>query len=111
MISQPNNSQLIVADADSVTIANRHPWTRIREDQLDQLLRYCLISSMMGVNGIYHILFDHDPFSYCDRSRSRFIMLKYTVDEETGKIVVHKMDLSDDEARILIDNMHELIWS
>ena len=111
-MEKPEVMKVITEDAGGVTIATRHEWQKIREDKLNCLNTYAVVRSVISVNGIYQIMKDVDPVNYLNPEiRSAFILLKYTTDEETGKIVIMYVEIGAEEAKELITHADQFVWS
>lgn len=99
---------LISEDAEGITFITKHAWRRIRDDEIPSLSGFEIVSSVSASTGIYHIMINSNPLDHF--SEKRFILAKYVVDVETGKIMIFMTDLSNDEASDLSRNMEKYIW-
>lgn len=102
-----NITRITTQDADGVTFATRHTWIRLYEEDMPE--NYVIVSSMVGTSGIYHVLQNNNPINFLQEQED-FKLLKYTVDEETGKIVAFGMGVSKDEAVDFINHERRLSW-
>lgn len=99
---QPEVIRIATEDAEGMTFATRREWKRIHEDQLPDLNGYAIVKTIASVTGYYHILQDANPMSFFNKEADPYKLLKYAVDEETGKIIILAMDISEEEAKASI---------
>ena len=102
-MEKPEAIKVIVEDADGITIAMRHEWQRIQEDNLGSLRAYSVVRCVISTNGVYQIMKDIDPLTFLssENGRSNFKLVKYATDEKTGKIIILAVDICEEEAKEL----------
>ena len=104
MYNKPEVYRIATEDPDGMTFATCRTWIRITENQLPDLNCYAIVSSMIGTTGIYHVLMDTNPANFLTNREDAFKLLKYTVDEETGKLIMLEMNITSDEATEFINH-------
>ena len=99
---QPEVVRIATEDAEGMTFATRREWKRIHDDQLPELNGYAIVKTVASTTGYYHILQDANPLSFYNNETDPYKLMKYSLDEETGKIIILAMDISEEEAKASI---------
>ena len=107
-MDKPETYKLITEDAEGITIALRHEWTKIYDIELAKLAHHEIIDSIITANGIYHILRDTSTESIMTPGRNNHKLLKYTTSEETGRVDMMMLDICEEEARQLQAHMLQM---
>lgn len=111
-MEQPGILKVITEDVDGITVAMRHQWQRVSDSDLNCMKHYAVVSGVITNNGIYQIMHDVDPMNFrMNGVRSKFKLLKYMKDDETGEIILMSIDISAEEAIELIDHADQFTWN
>lgn len=98
----------VTMNADGITFSTQRTWIRIEdEEQLLCLKENYIMCSVIGNTGIFHLL---KRVSGIGHELYRYTLLKYTVDDETGKIIMYTMGISTDEAKEILDHSFQIKW-
>ena len=93
----------VIQSPSGLTFATKKSWKKINKEDLFLLHGYSIIGNTVTVGSVYFMLKNMNPTSWM-HNREELLLLKITVDEETGKIDFFGMALSSDEARQILDN-------
>ena len=89
-----------ISDDESVSFVQRKAWSKAGNslEEVKLLEGYKIFKSMVTIGGIYLILIDMDLCKYTNPEDVMFKIVKITTDEETGKIEIHSMEVTEDQA-------------
>ena len=88
------NESTLISDGESISFIERKTWTAAgtAADEADLLKGCMVIDSLVTINGVYLIMLD------VLKSDQRFRIVHFMTNDETGKVELHSMEVSKDQA-------------
>lgn len=90
------------------TFTTRKMWEELPETALLDLTRHEISLAFKTNSSFCLLLRSTDPINCHKKTRDMFLLARLSIDED-GKLKIHVMELSADEARILEQNRAE-VW-
>lgn len=93
------NETTLISDGESISFIDRKTWTAAgtAADEANLLKGFMVIDFLVTIDAVYLIMRDMFP-KKAGYNESRFRIAKIVTNDETGKVELHSMEITKDQA-------------